>query len=83
MDIEISPSFKKRLKRKTKSKADAILRCIRRLAENPYHPGLRTSRMGGTTDTWEARASAGDRVTFRFGPDRIVLLNHCTHDIVR
>lgn len=83
MDIEITPSFKKRLSRKTKSKVNAILRCIDRLAENPHHPGLRTSRLGGTEGIFEARASAGDRVTFQYGTDRIVMLNHCNHDIVR
>lgn len=83
MEVEFDPTFKRRLKQKTRSKAAAILRCIDRVVEDPHHPGLRTSKMGGTDDIWEARASRGDRVTFRFGPNRITFLNHCNHDLVR
>ena len=78
-----SDGYPLRLKAKTKTKADAILRCVELLLEDPRHPGLRTSKMGGTDDVWEARASRGDRVTFRFGSNRITLLNHCNHDLLR
>lgn len=83
MEVEIDPTFRKRLRAKTLTRISAITRCVEKLVENPRHPGLRTSKMGGTDDVWEARASRGDRVTFRFGPGRIILLNHCNHDLVR
>ena len=83
MDIEVSPSFKKRLSKKTASKTGAIMRCIEKLSENPRHPGLRTSRVGGTEDVWEARIDGGNRLTFRLEGAKLVLLNHCNHDMLR
>jgi hypothetical protein len=80
MPYEISPSFKKRLSKKTPDAAGAVLRCIKRLEENPRHPGLHTHRVQGTEDVWEAYVDRSNRLTFRHGDGKFILLNHCNHD---
>ncbi|WP_290800948.1 hypothetical protein [Herbiconiux sp.] len=62
---------------------DAVSDCIRKLAANPHHPGLNTHKMKGTRDeVWEAYVDKGNRVTFHYEGDRIVLRNNCNHDIL-
>jgi hypothetical protein len=60
---------------------------VRQLRENWRHPGLRTKKLAGRTvegnQVFEARAGAGDRVTFYWDGPRIVLENHCKHDILK
>lgn len=80
MPYEITPSFKKRLTKKTPDSAGAVLRCIKRLDENPRHPGLHTHRVQGTTDVWEAYIDRSNRLTYRYEDGKIILLNHCNHD---
>jgi mRNA-degrading endonuclease RelE of RelBE toxin-antitoxin system len=82
--VRISPSFKKRLRKKTAAQTGPILECIKKLEENPQSHGLRVKKMGGRTDIYEARVDHGNRLTFRMGDeDTIELLNHCNHDILR
>jgi mRNA-degrading endonuclease YafQ of YafQ-DinJ toxin-antitoxin module len=83
-DLDIPPSFRKRLGKKTVSMQGSILECLTRLADNPKHPGLHTHKMKGTRDdVWEAYVDQANRVTFHWSGDVIVLRNHCNHDILR
>ncbi len=83
--LDIPRSFKKRLDKKGKkapSLQAAILECIAKLGENPRHPGLRTKGVQGAKGEFESYVDAANRLTWRWGNDCIVLLNHCNHDIV-
>lgn len=60
----------------------AILACIIQLQEDWRHPGLHSNKLGGT-DIYHARISGGNRVTFFWEGDRIVIENHCNHDILK
>jgi hypothetical protein len=81
--IEIPPSFKRKLAKKTPEQAGAILRCIAQLDENPRHPGLHTHRVQGAQGVWEAYVDDANRVTFHYEADRMVFRTHCNHDVLR
>jgi mRNA-degrading endonuclease RelE of RelBE toxin-antitoxin system len=81
--VTISPSFKKRLRRKPARQQGAILETIDRLAEDPRHPGLKTHRIRGMPHVWEARIDQSNRLSWEYGePGEIVLISHCTHEQV-
>ena len=82
--ITTEPKFRKRLEKKTTSQQGAILECISRLGEDPFHPSLRTSRIKGKS-SWEARIDDANRLEWEYGEqDEIILINHCSHnDIYR
>lgn len=79
---EVTKPFKKRLKKKPPAMQGAILECIMRLAENPRHPGLRTHRVQGQDGVFEAYVDGGNRLTFHYEGDLIVLRSHCNHDML-
>ncbi len=53
---------------------------LRRIAEDPRHPGLHVKRMQGTRGIWEARASRSLRITFEMKGDDLVLRKVGHHD---
>ena len=61
----------------------AILECIKRIADDPTHPGLKAHKMRGLTEeVWEAYVDQGNRVTFHYADDEIVFRNNCNHDML-
>lgn len=78
--IATDPAFKKRLKAKSVEQRQAIRECIARLAEDPRHPSLQSRRLQSAREkTYYVRINRGDRLTYRWDGDTIVLLNHCNH----
>jgi hypothetical protein len=61
----------------------AILECVRRLREDWRHPALRTKKMEGHPDVFEARVDRANRVTCHWEGDTIVLRNHCNHAMLQ
>jgi len=59
----------------------AIWAAVRQLRVDPRHPGLRVKKI--TRSVFEARIDEGNRLTFFWDGPKIVLENHCHHDIVR
>lgn len=80
--LRIPESFDRTLHSKPAAQQGQILKAVRLLGENPRHPGLRTHRVQGVKGVWEARCSQGDRLTFEYGDDCIILRVHCNHDEV-
>ena len=81
--ITVESAFRRRLQKKTPNQQGAILECIEQLSNDPRHPGLKTSRVQGQRDVWEARIDKSNRLTWKYGDsDEIVLLNNCSHDDV-
>lgn len=78
----VTPRFKKVLAKKDKRMQDAVRACILQLAENPRHPGLQAHRMQGHSGVWECYVDAGNRVTFHYEDNTIVLRNNCNHDVL-
>ncbi len=57
--------------------------CIKRLGEDPRHPGLNAHRMRGVPGVWEAYVDSGNRVTYEWDTDgALVLRNNCNHDML-
>jgi hypothetical protein len=78
----IPPNFKKVMSKKSPELQAAILECVSRLSENPRHPGLQTHKVQGTRGVFEAYVDKGNRVTFEWDGDMIVLRNNCNHAIL-
>lgn len=81
--IEITPSFKRRLAKKPPALQAAIIECFTRLAENTRHPSLQTHPVRGHRGVFEAYIDMANRLTFHYEGGRIVLRNHCNHDILK
>jgi hypothetical protein len=65
----------------------AIIACIRQLRIDWRHNSLRSKKLSGRKvsgqQVFEARATKGDRVTFYWDGPRIIVENHCKHDILK
>lgn len=80
--IRVPKSFKRRLKKKPPPNQMAIARAVAQLREDHRHPGLHSHRIWGAKKIWAVRLDAGDRLTYHWDGDVIVLRNHCNHDEV-
>jgi hypothetical protein len=81
--VIVTAPFQRKLAKKPKAMQQAILECVRRLRVDPHHPGLRTHRVQGRRGVFEARIDGGNRLTFAWSGDTIVLRTHCNHDILK
>lgn len=79
--LRVPKPLKKKLAKKTPEMQGAINACLRQLRQDPHHPGLRTSSVGGRKGVFEARVSKGNRVTFFWDGPVVVIENHCNHEI--
>lgn len=80
--VRIPKPLRKKLAKKPPKMQKAVLACIVQLREDWTHPGLKSSKLKGT-NIYHAKVSAGDRVTFYWEDGRIVIENHCNHDILK
>ena len=81
--VVIEPTFKRRLKKKSDQMQDAIIDCVLMLGANVRYPGLHTKKVRGMKGVFEARVDKANRVTFHYEEGKIVMRNHCNHDIVK
>jgi hypothetical protein len=84
-ELEIPAQFKRLVDRKNKELAAAITECVFRLGDDPWHTGLQTHHIRGTSKpkVYEAYVDKKNRVTFHWEDRKIVLRNNCNHDILR
>jgi hypothetical protein len=80
--VLIPKPFKKRLEKKEPRMQAAILATVQRLREDHRHNSLRTHRIQGQPGVYGASIDMGNRLTFCWDNETIVLLNHCNHDIL-
>jgi hypothetical protein len=80
--LRVPKPLKKKLEKKPPPMQQAILACLRQLREDWTHPSLKSSKLGGT-NVYHAKVTKGDRVTFFWDGDVIVIENHCHHDILK
>jgi len=78
----MSPRFKRRLRQKPPKMREAIAEAVAQLCVDHRHTGLRTHRVWSKKGVFEARLDGGNRLTFHWDGDTIVLRNHCSHDIL-
>lgn len=81
--VSIDKAFKKRLAKKPAHLQASIMSTIAQLRKDWRHPGLRAHEMGGHPGVFEARIDGGNRLSFHWENDTIVLRNHCNHDMLR
>ena len=60
-----------------------VEKTLRLLAANPRHPSLRTKKLEGAKDVWEARVSLSYRITYQASGDTLILRRVGSHDILR
>lgn len=80
MRVQFSESFVRDYARLPKEIKDRADKQVRILADNLSHPGLRTKKMRGPANVWEARVTRGYRLTFEIAGDLVVLRRVGTHD---
>lgn len=80
--VEVPKPLKKSLAKKPAPMQGAIMAAITQLRQDWTHPSLGSSKLGGT-DIYHAKVSRGNRITFFWEGDRIVIENHCNHDILK
>jgi hypothetical protein len=80
--VEVTGRFRKEYRKKPATMQKVIDKAVTQLREDHSHPGLRTHRVWGRPGVWEARLDAGNRLTFHWDGDTIVLRRHCNHAIL-
>ncbi len=83
MTLRFLDSFKacyKRLPADIQLRVDRTLQILR---TDPRHPSLRTKKMKGPTNVWEARVTLNYHLTFHWESGQIVLRRAGTRDILK
>ncbi len=70
----------KNLPREIQQRAE---KAILLLTTNPAHPSLRTRKMKGLEDIWEASVTMSYRITYQRAGQALILRRIGTHDILR
>ncbi len=77
-----SQGFTDSYAKKSKANRSAIDRALRMMAEDIYHPSLRTKKMKGVGDIREAHATRGQTMTLTLDGTIVYLRACCNHDDV-
>lgn len=79
-----SAAFKAQFRRKSQHNREAIEKALRMMATNLRHPSLRTQKMRGRGDIWEALATMNQVMTMNVNGSEVYLRNCCNHtDVYR
>jgi putative component of toxin-antitoxin plasmid stabilization module len=81
--VRVTPRFKKLYSKKPEEMKTVIDGAVTQLRVDPRHNGLHTHRVWGAKGVWEARLDKGNRLTFHWDGDTIVLRAHCNHEILK
>lgn len=81
--ISRTESFARDFKNLPKEIQQRAERAIGLLVANPSHPSLRTKKMHGLKDTWEASVTMSYRITFQRAGGTIILHRIGTHDMLQ
>ncbi len=82
MDFLFSNRFKKDYKKMKSADRKALLGKLELLADNQYHPSLRTKKVQGTDDVFECSVNMSIRMTWQYFDGKIFLRAVGKHDIV-
>jgi hypothetical protein len=80
--IAWSKTFVDSYRSKSKPHQRAIDRALRMMADDLYHPSLRTKKMQGVGDIREAHATRGQVMTMTLSGTDVYLRVCCNHDDV-
>jgi len=75
--------FRKELRRLLGEHQILVLKKVRRLQSNPFHPSLRTKKMKGGSENYESSVNMDIRIIWRFKQGRIIaLIDVGHHDVL-
>lgn len=80
MRLQYTDRFRRAYRALTSEDRRRVQNALRRLAQNPRHPGLHVKKMQGVGGIWEARVSHTLRITFEMQDDVLILRNVGRHD---
>ena len=80
MKIVFSDRFVAHYRRLEKTMQNKVKAKLKLMSENPMHPSLRTKRVQGTQNIFEASINAGIRMTWQYIENGILLRNIGKHD---
>lgn len=82
--ITYSSRFEKHFKYLTVQEKKRLKNKLNLLAENPFHPSLRTKKIQGTTDLFECSINLDIRIIWYYECDKIIILVDVGHhDILK
>jgi hypothetical protein len=81
--IKVEARWRRAYKKKPKAMRDVIDAAVVQLRVDPHYNGLGTHKIWGHPGVWAADLDKGNRLTFHWDGDTIVLRNHCNHDILK
>ena len=77
--FEKTKSFEKNLKKLSVKEQKAVADKLKKMAENPYHPSLRTKKIQGLIDIFECSVNMDIRIIWKYKDDRLILLIEIGH----
>lgn len=80
--ITYTKRFEKHLKGLTQQEKKQIKNKVEILAENPFHPSLRTKRIQGTDDLFECSVNMDIRIVWFYEDDQLIILLDVGHEYV-
>jgi len=82
--VAVTKTFKDNFKKLSMEERTLVKRKIELLAENPYHPSLRSKRVRGENDCFESSVNMDIRVLWQYEDGKIILLlNIGHHDLLK
>lgn len=83
-EFTFTPRFQKHFRNLTTQEKKQLKNKLTLLAENPFHPSLRTKRIQGTMDLFECSVNMGIRIIWYYEDDKmIILVDVGHHDILK
>ncbi len=74
--------FQEKYRRKSAQHKESINRALRMMAQNVYHPSLKTHKMRGVGDIRASHATDNQVMTLTLDGSKVNLRNCCNHDDV-
>lgn len=79
-----TPRFQKHFKNLSVQEKKQLKNKLQLLAENPFHPSLRTKHIQGTTDLFECSVNMNIRIIWYYENNKmIILVDVGHHDILK
>ena len=77
--LKYTKSFEKDLKKLSRSEQKTVVQKLKILAENPFHPSLRTKKVQGLDNVFEMSVNMDIRILWRYENGVIILLLDIGH----
>ena len=78
-NLEPTKAFEKSLKKLSGNEQQAVAVKLAVLAQNPFHPSLRTKKVQRLTDVFESSINMDIRILWMYKADKIILLINVGH----